>query len=223
MQGVGGAFLMANSSAILTDAFPANQRGLALGMNGVAAIAGSFLGLVIGGVLAPIDWNLVFLVSVPIGVIGTVWAYLKLHDTGVRKHAKMDWWGNITFALGLGVILIAITAGIQPHRGHSTGWTNPVILGALSAGAALLVVFVLIERRAREPMFQLGLFRIRAFAAGNAAGLAAAVPRGRCEEGRGAAAGGNPGPLERAEGRRARLSAGPAPAANRRRRIKEPV
>ncbi len=89
VQGVGGAFLMANSSAILTDAFPANQRGLALGMNGVAAIAGSFLGLVVGGVLAPIDWNPIFLVSVPFGVIGTIWAYLKLHDTGVRKHARM--------------------------------------------------------------------------------------------------------------------------------------
>jgi MFS family permease len=178
VQGVGGAFLMANSSAILTDAFPANQRGLALGMNGVAAIAGSFLGLVVGGVLAPIDWNLIFLVSVPFGVIGTIWAYLKLHDTGVRKHARMDWWGNITFAVGLIAVLVGITYGIQPYGGHVMGWTSPFVLACLLGGAAVLGVFVLVELRAATPLFDLSLFRIRPFALGNSANLLASLGRG---------------------------------------------
>src|SRR5947209_11991067 len=85
VQGIGAAFLMANSSAILTDAFPPDQRGLALGINMVAAIAGSFIGLVLGGVLAPVSWRLVFLVSVPFGLFGTVLAYLKLVDRGIRS------------------------------------------------------------------------------------------------------------------------------------------
>ncbi|MBE8525628.1 MFS transporter [Amycolatopsis sp. H6(2020)] len=178
VQGVGGAFLMANSSAILTDAFPANQRGLALGMNGVAAIAGSFLGLVVGGVLAPVDWNLIFLVSVPFGVIGTVWAYLKLHDTGVRKHARMDWWGNITFAVGLISVLIGITYGIQPYGSSPTGWGSPFVLSCLIGGFAVLVAFVIIESKVDNPLFRLSLFRIRSFTWGNVANLTASLGRG---------------------------------------------
>ncbi|MEV6876564.1 MFS transporter [Amycolatopsis sp. NPDC051128] len=178
VQGVGGAFLMANSSAILTDAFPANQRGLALGMNGVAAIAGSFLGLVVGGVLAPVDWNLIFLVSVPFGVIGTIWAYLKLHDTGVRKHARMDWWGNITFAVGLVTVLIGITYGIQPYGSSPTGWGSPFVLSCLIGGLAVLVVFVIIESKVDNPLFRLSLFRIRSFTWGNVANLTASLGRG---------------------------------------------
>ncbi|MDX3195759.1 MFS transporter [Streptomyces sp. MN03-5084-2B] len=178
VQGVGGAFLMANSSAILTDAFPANQRGLALGMNGVAAIAGSFLGLVVGGVLAPVDWNLIFLVSVPFGVIGTVWAYLKLHDTGVRKHARMDWWGNITFAVGLIAVLIGITYGIQPYGSSPTGWGSPFVLSCLIGGLAVLVAFVIIESKVDNPLFRLSLFRIRSFTWGNVANLTASLGRG---------------------------------------------
>ncbi|MDS0137898.1 MULTISPECIES: MFS transporter [unclassified Amycolatopsis] len=178
VQGVGGAFLMANSSAILTDAFPANQRGLALGMNGVAAIAGSFLGLVVGGVLAPVDWNLIFLVSVPFGVIGTVWAYLKLHDTGVRKHARMDWWGNITFAVGLIAVLIGITYGIQPYGSSPTGWGSPFVLTCLIGGLAVLVAFVVIESKVDNPLFRLSLFRIRSFTWGNVANLTASLGRG---------------------------------------------
>ncbi|GAA3577924.1 MFS transporter [Amycolatopsis ultiminotia] len=178
VQGVGGAFLMANSSAILTDAFPSNQRGLALGMNGVAAIAGSFLGLVIGGVLAPINWNLVFLVSVPIGVIGTVWAYLKLHDTGIRKHAKMDWWGNITFAVGLIAVLVGITYGIQPYGTSATGWGSPMVLSCLIGGIAVLIAFVVIETKVDNPLFRLSLFRIRSFSWGNLANLTASLGRG---------------------------------------------
>jgi EmrB/QacA subfamily drug resistance transporter len=178
VQGVGGAFLMANSSAILTDAFPANQRGLALGMNGVAAIAGSFLGLVVGGVLAPIDWNLIFLVSVPFGVIGTIWAYLKLHDTGVRKHARMDWWGNITFAVGLIAVLVGITYGIQPYGTSQTGWASPMVLSCLIGGVAVLVAFVIIETKVDNPLFRLSLFKIRSFTWGNVANLTASLGRG---------------------------------------------
>ena len=178
IQGIGGAFLMANSSAILTDAFPANQRGLAMGFNGVAAIAGSFLGLIIGGLLSPVNWHLIFLVSVPIGVIGTIWAYLKLHDTGVRQHSKMDWWGNITFAVGLIAVLVAITYGIQPYGGKSMGWTNPWVLGAIIGGVIVLVIFGIIETRVPNPLFNLSLFKIRSFAFGNLANLTASLGRG---------------------------------------------
>ncbi|GHH85260.1 MFS transporter [Streptomyces sulfonofaciens] len=178
LQGVGGAMLMANSSAILTDAFPARQRGLALGLNQVAGIAGSFVGLVIGGLLGPVDWRLVFLVSVPFGVFGTVWAYLRLRDTGVRTPATLDWWGNITFALGLIALLTGITYGIQPYAGHSMGWTNPWVIATMAAGVLVLAVFCVIETKAASPMFHLSLFRIRAFTAGNCAGLLASLGRG---------------------------------------------
>jgi MFS family permease len=177
-QCVGGALLFANSSAILTDAFPHDQRGLALGVNSIAAIAGSFLGLVLGGVLAPVAWRLVFLVSVPIGVLATVWAYHSLRELGERRPARIDWWGNATFALGLVGVMIGITYGIQPYGGDTMGWTSPFVLATLLGGVALLVVFCLIELRVEEPMFQLELFRIRAFAAGNLAALLAAMGRG---------------------------------------------
>src|SRR5271163_16128 len=144
-QGVGGAFLFANSSAILTDAFPADERGKAMGINGIAAVGGSFVGLILGGVLAPIEWRLVFLVSVPFGLFGTAWAYLKLRDNGVRIPSKIDWLGNITFAVGLIALLTGIVYGIQPYGGHTMGWTNPGVLGAVFGGVAILVVFVLIE------------------------------------------------------------------------------
>ncbi|TNC27064.1 MFS transporter [Amycolatopsis alkalitolerans] len=178
IQGIGGAFLMANSSAILTDAFPVSQRGLALGINGVAAIAGSFLGLVIGGLLGPVDWRLVFLVSVPFGVFGTIWAYLKLHDTSERHRAKMDWWGNITFAVGLIAVLVGITYGIQPYGGHTMGWTSPFVLSCLIGGVIVLLIFGFIETRVANPLFNLGLFKIRAFSFGNAANLLASLGRG---------------------------------------------
>ncbi|HEX3691648.1 MAG TPA: MFS transporter [Solirubrobacteraceae bacterium] len=178
LQALGGSMLTANSAAILTDAFPADQRGFALGTNQIAAIAGQFVGLVAGGLLAAIDWRAVFWVNVPVGVFGTVWAYHKLRETAERHPARIDWWGNVTFAVGLGAVLIAITYGIQPHGGHTMGWTNPWVLIGLIGGVLLLVAFVAIERRVAEPMFQLGLFRIRAFAAGSAAGLLAATARG---------------------------------------------
>ena len=178
VQGIGAAFLFANSSAILTDAFPSEQRGLALGINMVSAIAGSFIGLVLGGLLAPVAWRLVFLVSVPVGLFGTVWAYMKLEDRSHRSHAKIDWLGNITFAVGLISVLVGITYGILPHGGHAMGWTNPWVLAALIGGILVLTLFVVIERRVEAPMFRIPLFRIRAFAAGNIASLLAALSRG---------------------------------------------
>jgi MFS family permease len=177
-QGVGGALIFANSSAILTDAFPQDERGLALGVNSIAAIAGSFLGLVLGGVLAPVSWRLVFLVSVPIGIVATFWAYHSLRELGERRPARIDWWGNATFALGLIGVMVAITYGIQPYGGHTMGWTSPLVLSSLLSGVILLLAFCLIELRVEEPMFHLDLFRIRAFAAGNLAALLAAMGRG---------------------------------------------
>jgi MFS family permease len=178
LQAVGGAMLMANSSAILTDAFPAHERGLALGLNQVAAIAGSFIGLVLGGVLGPISWRYVFLVSVPFGVLGTVWSYLKLRELGVRRPASLDWWGNVTFAAGLIAVLVGITYGIQPYGGHTMGWTSPLVLTLIFGGLAVLALFCVIETRVAEPMFRLALFRIRPFTAGNVASLLAGLGRG---------------------------------------------
>ncbi len=178
VQGIGGAFIMANSAAILTDAFPADQRGTALGINGVAAIAGSFLGLVIGGLLGPVNWHLIFLVSVPFGIFGTIWAYLKLRDTGERRPAKMDWWGNITFAVGLIALLVGITYGIQPYGTSTMGWGNPLVLTCIIGGLIVLVIFGIIETRVKSPLFTLSLFRIRAFTLGNIAILLSSLGRG---------------------------------------------
>jgi MFS family permease len=178
LQAFGGSMLQANSAAILTDAFPADQRGFALGLNQVAGLSGMFIGLVAGGLLAAWDWRAVFWVNVPVGVYGTVWAYRKLRDTGVRHRGRIDWWGNITFAVGLGAILIAVTYGIQPYGGHTMGWTSPWVLAGLVGGVTFMIIFGIIETRIADPMFRLGLFRIRAFAAGNIAGLAVSVARG---------------------------------------------
>jgi MFS family permease len=187
LQAIGGAMLMANSAAIITDAFSARQRGMALGVNIVSALAGSFIGLVAGGVLAEWDWRSVFWVNIPLGVLGTVWAYRSLHDTGsggarraggVRRPAKIDWWGNATFAVGLTSVLAAITYGIQPYGGHTMGWTRPWVLAGLIGGGLVLVAFGIIESRVAEPMFPLALFRNVAFTSGNAANLLAAVARG---------------------------------------------
>ena len=178
MQGVGGAMLMANSSAILTDAFPANERGLALGLNQVAAIAGSFIGLVLGGLLGPVEWRLVFLVSVPFGVLGAIWSYLKLQERGIRRPARLDWAGNVTFGAGLIAVLVGITYGIQPYGGHTMGWTSPLVLGLIIGGIAVLAAFCVIETRVTDPMFNLGLFKIRPFTAGNMASLLSSLGRG---------------------------------------------
>jgi MFS family permease len=178
VQAIGGSMLMANSAAILTDAFPAAQRGMALGINIVAALAGQFIGLVLGGVLAEWNWRSIFWVNVPIGVIGTIWAYRSLRETVQRRAARIDWWGNVTFAVGLTSLLAGITYGIQPYGGHTQGWTNPWVLAGLIGGAAVLVIFCLIEARVSEPMFPLEMFRNVAFASGNAANLLSSVARG---------------------------------------------
>ena len=178
VQALGGAMLMSNSAAILTDAFPAGKRGMALGVNQIAGISGQFVGLLLGGLLAAVDWRLVFWVNVPIGIVGTIWSYKSLREISTTHKAKIDWWGNVTFGLGATALLVAITYGIQPYGGHPTGWMNPWVLAGLVGGAALLVVFCLIETHIAEPMFQLGLFKIRAFAAGNLASLLGSIARG---------------------------------------------
>lgn len=178
IQGIGGAMLMASSSAILTDAFPANQRGMALGVNMVAAVAGSFLGLLIGGFLSEWHWQAIFWVGVPIGVLGTVWSLRSLVELGVRTPGRLDWAGTLTFGVGLTVLLIGITYGIQPHGDSSTGWTNPWVYGSIIAGLAILVAFCLIELRVAQPMVDIRLFRSAAFGMGNLAGLMSSVGRG---------------------------------------------
>ncbi|WLP88997.1 MFS transporter [Gordonia sp. NB41Y] len=178
LQALGGSMLTGNSAAILTDAFPADRRGFALGLNQVAALAGQLTGLVLGGLLAAWDWRAVFWVNVPIGLFFTVWAYRKLRDTGERHPGRIDWWGNGLFALRLGAILIAITMGLQPYGGHTMGWTSPAVILLLSVGVASLAGFVGVEMRVAEPMVDLDLFRIRAFSAGNIAALCASLAQG---------------------------------------------
>jgi MFS family permease len=178
VQGLGAAFLLANSAAILTDSFPPHQRGLALGINNIVGVSGMFVGLVLGGLLAPIDWRLVFLISVPLGLFGTVWAYLKLEERGIRRPAKVDWLGNLTFGGGLILIMVAITSGIRPYGSHTMGWTSPKVIAEIAAGLILLVLFAIVEARVEDPMFRLPLFRIRAFTCGAFSSFFAAVARG---------------------------------------------
>jgi MFS family permease len=178
VQGIGGACLLANSAAIITDAFPVNQRGMALGINNIVGVSGMFVGLVLGGLLAPVDWRLVFLISVPVGVFGTVWAYLKLEERSEPRRRPMDWWGNITFALGLICIMVAVTHGIRPYGSHPTGWGSPTTISLLASGVFCLAAFVFVEKRVPDPMFRLELFRIRAFTFGTASTFLSAVARG---------------------------------------------
>lgn len=178
IQGIGGAMLMASSSAILTDAFPANQRGMALGVNMVAAVAGSFLGLLIGGFLSEWEWKAVFWVGIPIGVIGAIWSYRSLRELGTRSPGKLDWAGTVTFGLGLTVLLLGITYGIQPYGNSPTGWGSPAVLGSIGVGLLLLVVFCIIELKVESPMVDMRLFKSATFGMGNLAGLLSSVGRG---------------------------------------------
>jgi EmrB/QacA subfamily drug resistance transporter len=173
VQGIGGACLLANAAAIITDAFPANQRGMALGINNIVGVSGMFIGLILGGLLAPVHWRLVFLISVPVGLAGTVWAYLKLEERSEPKRRPIDWWGNITFAVGLVCVMVAVTYG-----SHPTGWGSARVLVLVAVGALCLFAFALIERRVSDPMFRLPLFRIRAFTFGTLSTFLAAVARG---------------------------------------------
>jgi MFS family permease len=178
VQGIGGACLLANAAAIITDAFPANQRGMALGINNIVGVSGMFVGLVLGGLLAPINWRLVFLISVPVGLFGTVWAYLKLEERSEPRPRPIDWIGNITFAAALVCLMVAITYGIRPYGGHATGWGSPRVVVLLAAGLLCMIAFVAAEHRVADPMFRLPLFRIRAFTFGTLSTFLSAVARG---------------------------------------------
>jgi EmrB/QacA subfamily drug resistance transporter len=179
VQAVGGSFLMANSTAILIDAFPLKQRGMAMGINQMAAILGSIIGLILGGVLAAINWRLIFLVSVPVGIFGTIWAYWMLRETSQGGAGqKIDWLGNITFFLGLTIALIGLTYGLEPYGTSAMGWGNPFVITCLAVGVLLILFFVWIELRVSDPMFHLDLFKIRLFAAGNVANLCGGLARG---------------------------------------------
>ena len=178
LQGVGGACLFANSIAILTDAFPAKQRGFSLGINQIAFIAGNVVGVVLGGILAAINWRLDFLISVPVGVVGSVWAYTSLHEIGKRHAQSLDWVGNATFAVGLLALMFGTTEALSPYGNQSMGWSNPVVMFSLAAGVVLLIVFGFAETRVRHPMFELGLFRIRSFLFGNIAAFLFSLARG---------------------------------------------
>jgi len=178
LQGLGGACLFANSIALLTDAFPPGQRGLSLGINQIAFIAGNVIGVVLGGILAAINWRLDFLISVPVGVVGSVWAYLALHEIGKRQPARIDWMGNITFAGGLLALMFGLTEALTPYGNQTMGWSNPTVLISLALGVLLLVVFGVVETRVRNPLFDLGLFRIRDFLFGNIAAFLFSLARG---------------------------------------------
>ena len=178
IQGIGGAMLMASSSAILTDAFPAKQRGMALGVNMVAAVAGSFLGLLIGGVLSEWHWQAIFWVGVPIGIIGTIWSIRSLKELGVRTPGQLDWAGTLTFGVGLTVLLTGITYGIQPYGDSTTGWTNPWVLGAIVGGLGCWWCSASSSSGWPQPMVNIRLFRSAAFGMGNLAGLMSSVGRG---------------------------------------------
>ena len=137
-------------AAILTDAFPTRQRGMALGINQITAHGRPVPRAALAGVLAAVDWRLVFIVSVPIGIGGTIWSYLSLQEVGARTPAKIDWLGNVLFGLGLIGILVGITYGLIPYGGHSMGWTNPLVLTGLFGGLALLVAFCITETAGRR-------------------------------------------------------------------------
>lgn len=179
VQGIGAAFLFSNSAAIITDAFHSKERGTALGINSIAAIGGSFIGIILGGILATIYWRDVFLASIPVGLLGTIWSVLKLKDTSVRdKTQRLDYVGNIAFAGGLTLILVGIIYGMMPYKTSTMGFGNPLVIAAFAIGGALLIAFPFIETHVKYPMFKLSLFRIRAFATGNLAGLFSAMARG---------------------------------------------
>ena len=159
VQALGGAMLMANTAALLTDAFPEEQRGLALGLNQVVGLAGTFVGLIAGGLLAEVDWRLVFVINVPVGLFGTVWSYWKLRELGERTVAHIDWLGNLAFGVGLTLALVGVTYGIRPYDGHTMGWQNPFVYSTIAAGVVLLALFVAIERRLAVDLLRSHLVR----------------------------------------------------------------
>jgi MFS family permease len=179
IQAVGSALFMANSAAILTDAFSPNERGKALGLNMVAFTTGQFIGLILGGVLAYFDWRFVFLVSVPFGLLGTIWSYLKLEETSIPvPDTKIDIWGNLTFVVSITLLLLGVTYGLMPYGNDPMGWSNPWVIASMVIGVMLLLLFLFIESRVESPMFRLDLFKIRMFSYANVASLLSALSRG---------------------------------------------
>ncbi len=179
VQAVGSALTMANSSAILTDAFPVSERGKALGINMVALMSGQFIGLLLGGILAVFDWRYIFLVSVPFGILGTVWSTLKLKELSLRApKTKLDIWGNVTFVSGITLLLLGVTYGLMPYGSDAMGWNNPWVIASMVAGFLLLVLFPVVESKVENPMFRLDLFRIKMFTYANVAGFLSALSRG---------------------------------------------
>ena len=177
-QGVGGAMLFANSSAIITNAFPSDQRGLGLGINNIRGHCRIVRRARPRGRAGPRPVASRLPDFGAVRHLGTIVAYVKLKERGVRTPAKIDWLGNITFAVGLILVLIGITYGLLPYGGHSMGWTNPKVLAEIFGGVLVLIVFGIVETRVKQPMFRLSLFRIRAFSAGNAASFLASLSRG---------------------------------------------
>ncbi|MGC8538648.1 MAG: MFS transporter [Candidatus Micrarchaeia archaeon] len=178
IQAVGGGFLMVNSTALLTDSFPVNQRGEALGLNQSAFIAGSVLGLVMGGLLASYNWHLVFIVNIPFALAGTIWSIFKLKKMHKRANVKIDYWSNITLALGLVLISLGFTYVLVPYGNSQMGWSNPLVLLAFVLGIMLIILFVFVEKHVTEPLFNLMLFKIRAFSFGNISLFFNALARG---------------------------------------------
>ena len=178
IQAVGGALFMANSAAILTDAFPSNERGKALGINVVAGMSGTFLGLVLGGILAVFYWRYVFLISVPFGISGFVLSY-KLKELSIKAlKTKIDVLGNLTFVLGITLSLVGVTYGLIPYGSNSMGWNNPWVITSMILGLISLILFPIVENRVESPMFRLDLFKIKSFTYGILATLLSALARG---------------------------------------------
>ncbi len=162
LQGSGAAMLSANSAAIITDAFPLEELGTALGTNMMAFNVGAVVGYTLGGLMITfLGWRSIFFINVPVGIFGTVWAYKRLKEVGVRAaRQRFDYLGSILYCAGLSVILLAMTIG------DPTSLRNILIL---AFGIAVFALVVFIERRQKFPTLDLRLFRIRVFAAGNLA------------------------------------------------------
>ncbi len=178
VQAVGGGFLMVNSTALITDAFSYEERGKALGINQISFIAGSLIGLVMGGLLASYDWHLVFIVNIPFAVAGTIWSIFKLKETSVRRKSSMDLAGNLLIGVGLILIALGFTYSLVPYGNSSMGWGSPWVIISLVIGLVLVSVFVVVERIVKSPLFHLELFKIRAFAFGNLSSFLSSLGRG---------------------------------------------
>ena len=172
VQGIGGAFLFANAAAIVTDAFPRRQLGLAMGTNTMVAAVGLVIGPVLGGALVAIDWPWVFWFNVPLGLVGSAWAALQLRElSGSEEERRIDWPGTISYVAGLTALVYAIS------RGGLGVWDDPLVIGGLAVAAVFLPLFVWIERRHRAPMLDLSIFRDRLFSAASGAAFVNGLSR----------------------------------------------